>query len=654
MIKQILIFLICTFLMNMPAMAEEYQYNATIEELFNKGLEETSSIATRTRLNVDDIPAFVSILYQEELIKLGIDDIYEALCLVPGIEPFMEPSGVRQLIFRGVKEKGKVKLLIDGIDINNTFRGAIYYYYDFPVELVQRIEVIRGPGAVLHGSGAMSGVINIVTRASDRLGGSDVFGSAGSYDNYKGGMICTYNSGNLHLAIDGYYNQGNRGIDGGPDKAGHYGTSDETKHGYSVGMVAENRHLKFTTRYKRSRDGLAFGRMNYFEPDDDMDGLTNTTLLSELAYSSSITPDFDLTIKGGYSYYREEAESRAVPYPEDWLIYNVKYSEDKLYSDISLTGTLLQDHSLTGGLRFENSQEHDDCFEAFMQTMPRTYLMPDSVIKPHISRQVGSFYFNDQYHLNRKLDLSFGARYDIYSDVDNAVNPRLGIIYRWNSQLNFKALYSRSYRIPSWMELYINIPRPYTGKPDLTSEKSDTVETGIVFHTPKSRTSFNIYWSQINDLIIFAPKEVKYTQHGRHQFLGGELTWHYQFSENADMDIDLSYVYGTDANNDKLPDIANWLGNMVFMYSFDYGITSATHLRFASKRYRAQGDPRDNLDGYTVVDEIFSYRLGKADLVAGVKNIFDHEVCYPAMPGTYPRDYPREGRTYIVKLSYDF
>ena len=108
------------------------------DAIISLGIEETTAIATRTRLNVDDVPAFVSILYHDELIKLGITDVYEALCLVPGVEPYMDASGARLLIFRGVMEKGKVKLLIDGIDINNTFRGSIYYYYDFPVELIQR------------------------------------------------------------------------------------------------------------------------------------------------------------------------------------------------------------------------------------------------------------------------------------------------------------------------------------------------------------------------------------------------------------------------------------------------------------------------------------------------------------------------------------
>jgi iron complex outermembrane receptor protein len=566
----------------------------------------------------------------------------------------MESTGAKQLIFRGVKEKGKVKLLIDGMDVNNTFRGSVYYYYNFPIELVDRIEVIRGPGAVLYGSGAMSGVINVITKISDRLHGSRAFGHAASDDTYLGGMFFNHTWENFHIGVDGYYTQDNQGVKAGPDIGGRYGRSDEAGNDWSVGAVAERDNFKLTARIKRSKDGTAFGRL-YFLPENNRDSLINTTVMSEIKYSRGIIPGLNITLRGGYSYYREELDSLAIPEEiRGGKIFNVEYSEDRLYGDISLASSLLRNHSIEGGIKFENNQEHEDKFHASTAVSPRRSTMPDNVIKPDVSRQIGSFYFNDQFHFSPQIDFSFGIRYDIYSDIDNAVNPRFGIIYRWNPALNFKAMYSRSFRVPSWIELYLNIPRPYEGKPDFSPEKSDTVEIGTLFQTENSRLGLNLYWTQIRDIILYDYEQIKYTQRGRDQFLGGELTWHYDFSINTDIDLGLSYVYGTNSDNRKLPDVASWLGNLIFMHSFDSGITSATHLRFASSCPREPNDTRDDLSGYIVVDETLSYRFRQACLLAGVKNVFDDNVRYPAPPNTFPKDFPRAGRTFIVQLSYDF
>ncbi len=623
-------------------------------QLFSMELENTTEIATRTRLNTDDVPAFVTILYQDELLKLGITDIYEALCLVPGVEPYMDNNGARQLIFRGEKEKGKVKLLIDGMDVNNALRGSVYYYYDFPIELVERIEVIRGPGAVLYGSGAISGVINIVTSSSDSMKGSSLFGYAASYDTYRGGMIYNYTRHDLHIGIDGYYDQTNQQIKVGPDRGGFYGRSNENGNSWSVGMVAENSRLKLTSRFKRTKSGVAFGRFYYLEPDHTRNGLINYTFLSELQYTHPVNSRISITAKTGYSYYKETVDSLGTPPQLGGLLFKVDYSEDRLYAEISSKAQFPTGNQLLAGFRFENSQQHRNDFSATTLNNPSRNLMPDNVIKPRVARHCGSFFINDQYHLNEKIDLSFGMRYDIYNDVDNAANPRAGIIYRLLDDLNIKAMYSHSYRIPSWIELYMNVPTPYTDKPDFTPEKSDTLELGIIYSHGDSHVGLNTYWTQINDLITYNVTSYQYIQHGRHTFGGAELTIKQKFGEDTAIDMNFSYVYGVDHENDKLPDTAAWLGNMILMHAFDCGVTSSTHMRFASSRLRVQADPRDSLDGYILLDQSLTYKLGPAELTAAVKNIFDHDVRFPAPAGTYRDDYPRPGRTYMLRLLYDF
>jgi len=624
-------------------------------ELFHDGLRETSEIATKTRLNVDDMPALVTILYQEDLLKNGVDNIFEALSLVPGVEQSMEATGAKQLIFRGVKEKGKIKLMLDGIDINNTYRGSIYYYYDFPIELVKRIEVIRGPGSELYGSGAMSGVINIVTRSADALSGSQAFGSIDSYGQYRGGMLYSDNVNTWHLAADGYYTKGNKGIDAGPDKSGSYGQSNEETRDYSLGVVAENPHLKLTARLKESQDGIAYGRSYYLESSHDRKGLINRTLFTEAQYNNVFASGLEYTVKAGYSSYAQELESRVLPAPGGDIISYVNYKEDKLYADGSLTFAMFDQHVLVGGVRFEDSQERYDTFRFYHEVAPEILLMPGtSVIQPDGARLVTSFYINDQYSFSDALECSVGLRWDIDSDADNPFSTRLGMVYRWNDRLSYKAIYSHAYRVPSWIELYVAVPGPFVAKNDLSSEQSDTVEFGTVYKTGlNSRLGFNVYYTWINDLIHYDPVTVSYTQDGENNYAGAELTWKYSFSENTDIDLNLSYVYGTDVDGNELPDIANWLGNITFSHTFAGGIVSDTRLRLVSGRDRAEGDTRSDLDGYGTVDQTLSYRYRNANFIVSLKNLFDEDVRYPAPADTYVDDYPRDGRTAMFKISWD-
>jgi len=624
-------------------------------ELFHDGLKETSDIATKTRLNVDDMPALVTILYQEDLLQNGVDNIFEALSLVPGVEQFMESSGARQLIFRGVKEKGKIKLLLDGIDINNTHRGSIYYYYDFPIELVKRIEVIRGPGSELYGSGAMSGVINIVTHSADALSPCQAFGSIDSYGQYRGGMLYSDQVNSWHLAVDGYYTKGNKGIDAGPDKGGNYGQSSEQAQDYSTGLVAENPHIKVTARLKESQDGVTFGRSNYLERLHDKKGLINRTFFTEAQYNDVFASGLEYTAKAGYSSYSQEVESRVMPAPEGDLISYVNYKEDKLYADGSLKFSLFDQHLLVGGVRFEDTEERYDTFRFYPEVAPDIQLMPGtSVIQPDGARLVTSLYLNDQYAFSDALEFSFGLRQNFDSDADNPISTRLGMVYRHNDNWSYKAIYSHAYRVPSWIELFVAVPGPFMVKNELSSEQSDTVELGTVYKTGlNSRLGFNVYSTWIKDLICYDVATVSYTQGGENTYVGAELTWKYNFSENTDVDLNLSYVYGTDDDGNKLPDIADWLGNVTLSHIFTGGIVSDTRLRLVSGRGRAEGDTRSSLEGYGTVDQTLSYRYKDFNFIVSLKNLFDADVHYPAPAGTYVDDFPRDGRTAIFKISWD-
>jgi outer membrane receptor for ferrienterochelin and colicins len=126
-------------------------------------LDEATELATKNRVNVDYVPGIMTVLERAEMLALGVRTVAEALTLVPGVLVERDGTGEMRLSIRGQENStGTVKILIDSVPMN-TSDGALLIFDEMPVEQVERIEVIRGPGSALYGEFAFSGVVNIVT-----------------------------------------------------------------------------------------------------------------------------------------------------------------------------------------------------------------------------------------------------------------------------------------------------------------------------------------------------------------------------------------------------------------------------------------------------------------------------------------------------------
>jgi outer membrane receptor for ferrienterochelin and colicins len=125
--------------------------------------------ATKSAVASESAPASVSIVTADEIAAFGYTTLAEALTAIRGTFTSNDRS-YESVGFRGFSPPGdytnRVLVLVDGHPINDAVTGQGYVGHDFDVDLanVARIEVVRGPGSVLYGTGALFGVINVVTR----------------------------------------------------------------------------------------------------------------------------------------------------------------------------------------------------------------------------------------------------------------------------------------------------------------------------------------------------------------------------------------------------------------------------------------------------------------------------------------------------------
>jgi iron complex outermembrane recepter protein len=148
-----------------------------IEDLMN--IQVTSAAKRPQKLS--DATAAIYVITQEDIRRSGAETIPDVLRMVPGLEVAQIDSSTWAITARGSNSRfaNKLLVLIDGRTVYSPlFSGVFWDQQDTLLEDIDRIEVIRGPGAALYGANAVNGVINIITKsAKDTQGGLVAVGS---------------------------------------------------------------------------------------------------------------------------------------------------------------------------------------------------------------------------------------------------------------------------------------------------------------------------------------------------------------------------------------------------------------------------------------------------------------------------------------------
>src|SRR5437879_2333022 len=151
----------------------------SLEDLMNP---QVTSVSKRTQ-KVGDAAAAVFVITQEDIRRSGAASIPEALRMVPGLEVARIDENKWAIGSRGFNGRfdNKLLVLIDGRSVYTPlFSGVYWNVQDVVLEDVDRIEVIRGPGATLWGANAVDGVINIITKSAKATQGGLLTAEAGS------------------------------------------------------------------------------------------------------------------------------------------------------------------------------------------------------------------------------------------------------------------------------------------------------------------------------------------------------------------------------------------------------------------------------------------------------------------------------------------
>lgn len=166
-----------------------FAQRGSVPDLSSLNLEQLTRIEVSTALRREqalfETPAAVYVITHEELMRSGATSVPEALRMVPGVEVAQIDANKWAVSARGFNSRfaNKMLIMIDGRSIYNpVYSGTLWDQNDLLLEDIDRIEIVRGPGATMWGANAVNGVINIVTAKPRDTGGILIAGRAGNID----------------------------------------------------------------------------------------------------------------------------------------------------------------------------------------------------------------------------------------------------------------------------------------------------------------------------------------------------------------------------------------------------------------------------------------------------------------------------------------
>ena len=103
---------------------------------FMEVMEETTELANKNKIGADHAPGIISVLTHDDMKRVGVNNLYDALELLPNVEVVLNKTGTRNLVFRGIGAidgSGKIKIMLNGVEQNSAASGIVHF--DLPIDV---------------------------------------------------------------------------------------------------------------------------------------------------------------------------------------------------------------------------------------------------------------------------------------------------------------------------------------------------------------------------------------------------------------------------------------------------------------------------------------------------------------------------------------
>jgi len=610
--------------------------------------------ASKLEQKSTEAPSSTTVITSDEIKRYGYRTLADVLRSVQGFYVSYD----RNYAFLGTRGvnlgdfNSRILLLVNGHRVNNDLNDGAFVDTAFilDVDLIDRVEIIRGPGSVLYGNNAFFGVINVITRDGKQINGAETSGSYGSFDAWSGRVTlgAQYKNGLQFMLSGTLYNSDgqenlfykefdtpaqNNGIahkldrDGSGSFFGSVNYKDFTLEGAYIDRMKGNPTAQYGTTFDnprlRTEDGRSYVTLKYAHK-------------------------FDYDIDASADVYYDRSDFR-IGFPETPVFFQERQTGEWAGGEVQVNKRILDEHVITIGAEYRNDFRQD---RAVFQ--PATGAVFTDV---HDSRRNYGIFAQGVFTvITNQLHLDAGVRYDKYGHFDPSVSPRAALIYNPCEQSTIKLIYGTAFRDPNFLEL--SDPRFQDIKTEKITSYEIVYEQGIGRHL---RSSISGFYNQLDNLIDF--RNGTFTNFDA-DTLGTELALSGKWEDG--IETRLSYTLQHTENRETDAGLVDSPEHMVkFNVSaplWKDKIFAGLEVQYSSSRHTVFTDlsgstiSAGDAPGYAVVNlTLFSQNLVKnLEASASVYNLLDTTYFDPASRFHLQNKIAQDGRTFRLKVTYRF
>lgn len=659
------------------------------------GATQWVDVASGFSQRLSEAPGSVLVIDSHEIERMGATSLEEILQEVPGLHVSTTRGFRTVYAVRGIYSQNNSDFLIkiNGVPVRDPILGGRPIVFTMPVKNIERIEVVRGPGSLVHGSDAIAGIINVITKTGRDLmvpgrgAGYHFRGYAGSFDTFGGAI--QYGGKSYIRGIDYALSLQVETTDGNDRRVKQdsqtvidrlYGSSaskapgrvrqDRTQFHFQ-GEIGFSDRLQLRSGFRAIENaGTGVGSFFALAPNDE---ITSRMGNLDLEYRVDFLPGIQLHSLVSYQFRYVDFEFHPLPigspvFPQG-MVQEVRFTDHQAIGRSLLQIESFDRHRIQVGvgaiidglsdikMRQNFVPSGFGSFIPLPRATERREIPGMDDPSRHRRHRIQVFALaQDQWNFLPDWFLTIGGRMDFYSDEETAFSPRFALVHYFSPIWTGKLMYNRSFHMPSFLERGFQVGQ-------FGSEKIDMVELSLEGQDLLGNVfGASTFWYTLDDMIV---ENVGITRNpgipgfsGMNLYgLGGEIWLTRHLSDNLALTASYSFQKAWENKTDQVYGMAP--NHMVFAeanWAFLPGWNFNARLKWVGERKRAPGDPRKPLDSYTLVSLALQKELLPGTrLTFTVRNLLDADAREPSnSPSALPGDVPLPGRSFLGLVDLSF
>lgn len=644
-------------------------------DLYSLSLAELLNIkvlgVTRTEENLSTVPAAVTVYTHDQIESMGLDFLDELMNFVPGYQSYRaEVNQVHYVYSSRAKRIGtataEVLVLVDGQRMDNS-RTSGNMLTRYPLNHVERVEFIRGPGSAAYGSNAMMGVINIVTRS----GVNEVSANYGSFNRLKFHFLFSKKIKSFNVDLFANYDS-----DEGDNYTLHnrytnspYNTDDPRRFvNLSLKLNWKSTYLYVQHNQHKAENFYTFGGLNN-DINQSKSRLTAISLKQEMKWKkikshlwlswrvTNLNLMSQLTAPGVFD--SISSPSSSAPLLSESKVGNFYEIQSYWHNNWEIH----DDNNIQFGMEYRNlygnaiSNRNYDMVAFANNDLPIQYFGTLSSNTPvqEAKRDIFGLYLQNMLTFFKATHLTLGLRFDAFSNIGNNVSPKISLVQEINKHHIVKLLYGEAFRAPSESELRLINNSIVEGNPDLTPEIVKTWELIWMGQWTNINMNLGYFNNQFSNSIVRtnrSPLVDKYLNSDQEPSKGFEIELAYATKNK--LLIRAAYTHFIEMSSISFRE-AGALASFIVKYQRDKWnlILLTTYTGEREIITGGSANIRMTLDDYFVISTKVEYRL-RANLHAFIKatNMSDNQYLTPGNAANLTEGVANRGREFLAGITW--